>query len=80
MIFAQFPASILDYLGAYEEINMSIMYECMALTPLTKLGELGSELVLMSKTEVQVKDEIKTCHFHDGLTKKVQVMSIKSCK
>ena len=54
------------------------------LTPLTKLGELGSELVyncvLMSKTEVQVKDEIKTCHFHGGFTKKVQVMSIKSCK
>ena len=56
----------------------------MSITPLTKLGELGSELVyncvLMSKTEVQVKDKIKTCHFHDGFTKKVQVMSIKSCK
>ena len=54
------------------------------LTPLTKLGELGSELVyncvLMSKTEVQVKDEIKTCYFHGGFTKKVQVMSIKSSK
>ena len=56
----------------------------MNVTPLTKLGELGSELVyncvLMSKTEVQVKDKIKTCHFHGGFTKKVQVMSIKSCK
>ena len=53
-------------------------------TPLTKLGELGLELVyncvLMSKTEVQVKDEIKTCHFHRGFTKKIPVLSIKSCK
>ena len=48
------------------------------ITPLTKLGELESELIhncaLMSKTEVQVKDEIKTCQFHEGFTKKVQVM------
>ena len=44
------------------------------ITPLTKLGELGSELVhncvLKSKTGVQVKDDIKTRCFHEGFTKK----------
>ena len=54
------------------------------ITPLTKLGELGPELVyncvLKSKTVVQVKDDIKTCYFHEGFTKKVQIMSSKSCK
>ena len=43
-------------------------------TPLTKLGELGSELVydcvLKSKTGVQVKDDIKICYFLEDSTKK----------
>ena len=56
----------------------------ISLTPLTKLGELGPELVqncvLKSKTGVQAKNDIKICYFHKGSTKKVQVMSTKSCK
>ena len=54
------------------------------LTPLTKLGELGSwqvyNCVLKSKPRVQVKDNIKTCYFHEGSTKRFQIMSTKSCK
>ena len=42
------------------------------LTPLTKLGELGSELFYncasKSKTGVQVKGNVKTCYFHKGST------------
>ena len=48
------------------------------LTPLTKLGELGSKLVhycfLKPKTGVQVKANINTCYFHEGSTKRVQVI------
>ena len=44
------------------------------ITPLKKLGELGSELVhncvINSKTGVQVKDDIETCYFYEGSTKK----------
>ena len=47
----------------------------VVLTPLTKLGELGSELVhncfLKSKTGVQVKDNDKSRYFQVGSTKKV---------
>ena len=54
------------------------------ITPLTKLGELGSELVcyciLKSKTGVQVKDKIEICYFHKGSTKQVQIMSTKTYK
>ena len=51
------------------------------ITPLKKLGELGSEpvhkCVLSSKTGVRVKDDIETCYFHEGFTKK---SSTKTCK
>ena len=60
------------------------MYTNSYVTSLIKLGKLGSELfyscVLKSKTEDQVKNESKTCYFHKGFTKKVQIMSKKSCK
>ena len=43
-------------------------------TPLKKLGEMGSELVhncvINSKTGVQVKDDVKTCYFHEDCAKK----------
>ena len=46
----------------------------MNLTPLTKLGELGSELVhdcvLKAKTGVQVNGNFKTCHSHGSSIKK----------
>ena len=46
----------------------------MYITPITKLGELGSELVfnciLMLKTGVHIKDTIKTCCFPEGSRKK----------
>ena len=49
------------------------------ITPLTKLGELGSELVhncvLKSKTGVQVNDNFKTCYPHESSTK-----NFKSCQ
>ena len=54
------------------------------LTPLTKLGELGSEQVynctLKSKAGVQVNDNVKSCYFNEGSTKKVQIMLTKSCQ
>ena len=54
------------------------------LTPLTKLVELGSELVhncfLKSKTGVQVNDDFKTCYSHEGSSKKLQILSTNSCK
>ena len=55
--------------------NCFYVYNCV--TPLTKLGELGSELVCncisKSKTGVQVNDNIKTCYSHEGSTKKLQI-------
>ena len=49
------------------------------LTPLTKLGELGSELVynciFKSKTGVQVRDNVKICYFHEGSAKKVSYVN-----
>ena len=48
------------------------MVHYIFLTPLTKLGELGSELVynyvFKSKTGTQVMDHIKTCYIHEGST------------
>ena len=59
--------------------NSQLRYSISAIlvgqiTPLTKLGELGSDLVhncvLKSKTEVQVNSNFKSCYSDKGSTKK----------
>ena len=67
------PVHLVNYSYLYDVPDGHIFPRDAHVTPLTKLGELGSLLVficvLKSKTEVQVKDDIKTCYFHECFTK-----------
>ena len=64
--------------------GIQIFDDVSFVTPLTKLGELGSELVhncvLMSKTGIQVCDHFKTCYSCEDSTKKLQVLTTNSCQ
>ena len=55
-------------------LQTQFFFEHMLITSLTKLGELGSELVhncvLQSKTGIQVNSNFKKMLFHQGSTKK----------